>query len=137
MSVRRDIRRCALQTLYQLDVGRADDLDDVRSSLEGSPGDADAHQKGFDLGLIAWEFRQEADAAIAPVASDWPLHRQPPIDRNIMRLAYYEMFHGGTPPKVAIDEAIELAKEFGTEKSHQFINGVLDAILTKQQLSEH
>ena len=132
MSTRRDIRRCALQTLYQLDMGRAKDLDSVRESLHGSPGDETLHQKGYDLALLVWEFRDAADAAVSEHTPDWPTHRQPPIDRNLLRLAWYEMTHGGVPPKVAINEAIELAKEFGTEKSHQFINGVLDRLMRDQ-----
>ncbi len=70
----------------------------------------------------------EADHTVAELAPDWPTYRQPVVDRNILRLAYYEMIPGTTPPKVAINEAIELAKEFSTEKSPLFVNGVLDKI---------
>lgn len=132
MSTRRDVRRCALQTLYQLDMGRGEDLESLRASLHGSPGDETLHQKGYDLALLVWEFKDCADDAISEHTPDWPTHRQPPIDRNLLRLAWYEMAHGGTPAKVAINEAIELAKEFGTEKSHQFINGVLDRLMGAQ-----
>jgi N utilization substance protein B len=83
---------------------------------------------GFRLALQAWTRREEADAAVAAISSDWPTYRQPVIDRSILRLAYFEMAEGGTPPKVAINEAVELAKEFSTEKSPLFINGVLDKI---------
>ena len=69
-----------------------------------------------------------ADETVAPLTPDWPTHRQPLIDRNILRLAYYEITSGKTPPIVAIDEAIELAKEFGTPESPAFINGVLHKI---------
>jgi len=128
MGTKRDIRRCALQALYQFDAGRADTPDVVRTSLNESTGEEAAHDQGFDLAVHAWEHRAEADRAVAAVAPDWPTYRQPAIDRSILRLAYYEMVHGGTPPKVAINEAVELAREFSTEKSHLFVNGVLDKL---------
>ncbi len=56
------------------------------------------------------------------------MERMPAVDRNILRLAVYEMTHGGTPAPVAIDEALELARKFSSEESVQFVNGVLDAI---------
>jgi len=128
MSTPRDIRRCAVQALYQFDAGNADAPDVVRASLEESPGDAQSHDRGFDLAQKAWEKRQDADAAVALLAPDWPTHRQPVVDRCILRLAYYEMTAGKAPPKVIINEAVELAKEFSTDKSPTFINGVLDKI---------
>ena len=76
----------------------------------------------------AWAARETADKAVAALSPDWPTHRQPVVDRTILRLAHYEMTSGKTPPKVAINEAVELAKEFSTEKSPMFINGVLDKI---------
>jgi N utilization substance protein B len=124
----RDIRRCALQALYQFDSGAADRPDDVRASLEESPGDERAHADGFALACAAWEMREEADRSVAAITPDWPTHRQPVVDRNLLRLAYYEMASGRTPPKVVINEAVELAKEFSTERSPMFINGVLDKL---------
>ncbi|MHC4219598.1 MAG: 6,7-dimethyl-8-ribityllumazine synthase [Planctomycetota bacterium] len=123
----RDIRRCALQALYQFDAG-ASPAEAVRQSLDESPGNPDAHEKGYQLAVQAWAHREAADAAVAEISPDWPTYRQPAIDRSLLRLAYYEMAEGGTPPKVAINEAVELAKEFSTDKSPLFINGVLDKI---------
>jgi len=128
MGRQRDIRRCALQALYQFDQGMTDRPEIVRQTLAESPGGDDAHQAGFDLATLAWEFHAEADAVVRALAPDWPTHRQPVIDRSILRLAHYEMTRTDTPMKVAINEAVELAKEFSTEKSHLFINGVLDRI---------
>jgi len=128
MSTPRDIRRCAVQALYQFDAGSADSHEIVKASLDDSPGDEETHTRGFDLARRAWETRQLADAAVATLTPEWPTHRQPAVDRTILRLAYYEISSGKTPPKVAINEAIELAKEFSTEKSPMFINGVLDKI---------
>jgi len=123
----RDIRRCALQALYQLDVGNADEAT-IRESLAGSPGETKTHQKGFELALEAWGQHEQADAVVRDLAPDWPTYRQPVIDRCILRLAYFEMVTNRAPPKVVINEAVELAKEFSTDKSAKFVNGVLDKI---------
>lgn len=128
MATPREVRRCALQALYQLDASGAEDHDLVRAGLAGSPGGDAAQNKGFDLALEAWAARENADAAVAELSPDWPTHRQPVVDRSILRLAYYEITSGRTPPKVVINEAVELAREFSTDKSPLFINGVLDKI---------
>jgi N utilization substance protein B len=70
----------------------------------------------------------EIDAAIARHARNWRLERMAAVDRNVLRLAAYEILHGATPPAVAIDEAVELARRFGGERSPAFVNGILDAI---------
>lgn len=124
----REARACALQVLYQFDMVDVPDHKLVRESLEEAPGTELDHAHGFDLATLAWEFRAEADKAVEPLAPEWPTHRQPAIDRNLLRLAYYELTHGGVPGKVAINEAVELAKEFGGEKSPKFVNAVLDKL---------
>ena len=133
MARSRDIRRCALQALYQFDAGSADTPEIVRDSLAQSAGDDDVHEKGFELAVRAWALHEEADAVVAKLAPDWPTYRQPVVDRNILRLAYFEITRSDTPPKVAINEAVELAKEFSTQKSPLFINGVLDKIYKSQR----
>jgi len=70
----------------------------------------------------------ELDALIVKHAEHWRLERMPAVDRNILRLAAYELMHGGMPPAVVIDEALELARKFSGEESVQFVNGVLDAV---------
>lgn len=133
MSVSRDIRRCALQAMYQFDAGSEDSPGIVQESLAQSPGDAQTHKRGFDLARAAWDAREHADHDITAITPEWPMYRQPMLDRNILRLAHYEMTAGGTPAKVAINEAVELAKEFSTEKSPLFINGVLDRIYRRRR----
>lgn len=128
MSITRDMRRCAIQAMYQFDFGHTDSPDTVRASLDDSPGSNAARQAGFDLALRAWEHHADADTAITEFSPDWPVYRQPVIDRNILRLAHYEMLHTDNPPKLTINDAVELAREFSTEKSPAFINGVLDRI---------
>ena len=128
MSRNRDVRRCALQVLYQFDAGNTESPELVQESLAQGPGDDDTHRRGVELAEHAWRVREDADAATGALTPEWPTHRQPVVDRSILRLAYYEMVAGGTPPKVAINEAIELAKEFSTDRSPMFINGVLDKL---------
>lgn len=113
--------------MYQLDAG-AESTEAIRGSLDDSPGTDETRDLGLALAERAWADRDEADAAVAELAPDWPTHRQPAIDRNILRLAFHEMVSGFAPPKVVINEAVELAREFSTEKSPMFINGVLDKI---------
>lgn len=128
MTTARDLRRCALQALYQFDAVEDASREIVRESLGQSAGDDRTHEDGFRLACEAWSMRAEADAAVGALTPDWPTHRQPVVDRSILRLAYYEMVSGRTPPKVAINEAVELAREFSTERSPLFVNGVLDKI---------
>ena len=76
------------------------------------------------------DHREEIDAMIRGQADNWRLERMPPVDRNILRLAIYEMLYERETPKlVVVDEAIELAKKFGSEQSGRFINGLLDGLL--------
>ncbi len=127
MAASRDARRCAIQALYQFDAG-AQPGPTVRRSLDQSSGDTEAHEQGYTFAVNAWAVHDEADAVVAELTPDWPTHRQPVVDRSILRLAFYEMAHAGTPPKVVINEAVELAREFGTEKSPLFVNAVLDRV---------
>jgi len=110
------------------------EMDDEPADVAAEPGPA-LPKLGFDLATLAWEFRGEADAAVTPLVPDWPTHRQPVIDRSLFRLAWYEVVHGSVPPRVVIDEAIELAREFSTERSPSFINGVLDRLF-RERLAE-
>jgi transcription antitermination protein NusB len=131
----RDVRRCAVQALYQFEAGSADEPETVKATLAESPGDERTHNEGFNLAREAWNARSDADAAVARLTPEWPTHRQPIVDRSILRLAYYEMHSGRTPPKVVINEAVELARELSTEKSPSFINGVLDKIYRDSRLT--
>ncbi|MBX3374896.1 MAG: transcription antitermination factor NusB [Phycisphaeraceae bacterium] len=124
----RDARRCAIQALFQFDLSGTDDMDLVRASLADSGASESAQSAGFDLARATWDDRASADAVIAPLTPEWPLHRQPAVDRNILRLAWHEMVSGHAPPKVVINEAVEIAREFSTDRSPLFINGVLDRI---------
>jgi N utilization substance protein B len=140
-SEHRIVRRLALQAMYQLDARSTLDGDDIRQSLieeqlEEKPGEDESTVHGradraMILAQAAFQARKEADDLVRELAPTWPPERQPAIDRAIMRLAHHEMTSGVTPPKVAVNEAIELAKRFSTENSPAFINGLLDKALKR------
>jgi len=115
-----------MQALYQIDVRGEADREAVRESVRGDTDDRAAADEAYALAEAAWHSRKEADEKATALAPDWPTYRQPPVDRAILRLAWHEMASGRTPVKVAINEAVELAKAFCTEQSPAFINGVLD-----------
>ncbi|MEM9348511.1 MAG: transcription antitermination factor NusB [Planctomycetota bacterium] len=136
---RRDLRRLAMQVLYQLDMtspkhnpGHAPtvlpDRDELAEALDEEHDSLPTRKKAAELALVAWAEHEQADEKVATLSPDWPTHRQPPVDRAILRLAYFEMTSGHAPVKVAINEAVELAKQFGSEQSPPFINGVLDKL---------
>lgn len=132
MAQPREIRRLAFQALYQLDARAGRDAEEVRAWLDEDddfrPPERD---KAFELALGAWQHRAEADTATAELAPDWPAHRQAAVDRTILRMAHYEMTRGVAPPKAIINEAVELAKTFSTERSPAFVNALLDKILKR------
>ncbi|NBX32184.1 MAG: transcription antitermination protein NusB, partial [Planctomycetes bacterium] len=90
------------------------------------PGDV---ERGMALAALAWEFHDDADREIATLAREWPPHRQPVVDRNLLRLGWYELRQSSEPPRKVVSDAVELAKEFGTADSGKFVNGVLDKIM--------
>ena len=120
---RSDQRRDAVFACYQRDVtGRP---------LEELVEDSRPFTKELAAGVE--EHRDELDAAIARHARGWELDRIAPLDRNVMRVALYEMEHGEAPTEVAIDEAIEIAKEFCGADAPKFINGVLGAAARERE----
>ncbi|MBL9140540.1 MAG: transcription antitermination factor NusB [Phycisphaerae bacterium] len=122
-------RRCALQALYQMDASNSQDQGLVGVVADdGDAEDARAIERGMALAAAAWKFRNEADAQIAELAKEWPPYRQPIVDRNLLRLGWYELRHTEAPPRKVISDAVELAKEFGTVDSGKFVNAVLDRL---------
>jgi N utilization substance protein B len=82
-----------------------------------------------DLARGTWQARNRYDQLLAQAATDWSIARMPPVDRNILRLGLHELLEQpDTPPQVAINEAVELARRFGSEDSPGFVNGVLDGL---------
>jgi N utilization substance protein B len=128
MSRRSRARAVAFQVLYQDDLNprEAAESDEwIVKRLRGQDLIAFARQ------LVAGvrEHRAEIDAAIERTAANWSLRRMAATDRNVLRLGAYELLFGEAPPRVAIDEAVELAKRFGAAQSSQFVNGILDKVM--------
>jgi len=120
-----------MQVLYQIDVTGQTDARELAEALDDEHDTPEARAAAAAAGVKAWDRHPEYDALLTALAPDWPTHRQPPVDRAILRLACAEIASGVTPPKVAINEAVELAKQFGAEHSPAFINGVLDKAAKK------
>ncbi len=141
MSKPRDIRRLAFLALYQLDAQSDVDESEVRAAMEQSAEDLSTTfreqdlEKALKMAVGAFEGRRSSDTTVRDLAPSWPSHRQPAVDRAILRLAIHEMTTGITPPKVAIAEAVRLAKQYSTERSPAFVNGVLDKVYKAEKTS--
>lgn len=134
MPRRHQSRECALQVLYLIDAGGAETPAALRAYWADFPRDVDVRDYAEDLVNGVASRRPDLDAAIERRSLNWRVARMAIVDRNILRLAVYEMLYSpDIPSKVAIDEAIELAKRFGSEDSRAFVNGVLDGILSDQK----
>ncbi len=125
----RPLREQVLLLLCQFDAGNEDAAQITAHNFNEESGETnEPSKKARELAKTIWDDHATCDAHIAPFTPEWPLHRQPLLDRNILRLARHEIVSGMTPPVVAINEAVELAGIYSTEKSASFVNGVLDAI---------
>jgi len=126
-------RELAMQALYQLNVQGSELLERLYDDflVEAEKNDF-VRKLAFDWTREAWENIQQCDKLITDSTIRWQFSRLSPVDKSILRLAVYQLkFCPDIPPKVVINEAIELAKKFSTEKSGSFVNGVLDAVLKK------
>lgn len=136
MGARRKARELALQMLFQYDIsGNAPDMivstfEDLQKSKPNTREFATRIFRGTVDNLT------RIDDMIQKQAENWRLSRMAVVDRNIIRMSIYEFLHEADTPKlVIIDEAIEIAKKYGTQKSSQFINGILDGILKRYNLA--
>ena len=129
MGLRRQAREAALQILYLADIANLPG--DKAAKIIWAGSEAPPKSKNFadELARGALAHRPALDAVIAKVAENWEISRMAAIDRNILRLAAFELMHSlETPVSVVIDEAVEIAKKFSTPSSGPFVNGVLDGI---------
>ena len=136
MGARRKARELALQMLYQHDLSgnAADAIIGTFEDLQKSKANTREFAVRIFRGTI--ENLAQIDQMIVAQADNWRLERMAVVDRNIIRISVYEFLHESDTPKlVIIDEAIEIAKKFGTQKSSQFINGILDGILKRYNLA--
>jgi N utilization substance protein B len=129
MARRSRAREVAFQVLYQDDLNPPGDPTVDEALLKrrlGSPALVE-----FARGLIAGvhRHREQLDPLIERTAANWSLERMAGTERNILRLGAYEILHSDTPDRVAINEAVELAKRFGSAQSAQFVNGILDRLM--------
>jgi len=156
MGKRRRAREMAVQMLYQNELGGSPveeifgnfDLDSFLEEIETPAEDAggvasvasrahaeESFRRARELVAGTLEQKQRIDELIRLQADNWRLERMPTIDRNILRLAIFEMLSDQTVPRVVVvDEAVELAKKFGSEDSGRFVNGLLDGILNSRRL---
>ncbi len=129
MSQRRRSRGFALQVLYQLEINKQD-VQETLTQFQKTylpKGESDEFLERLVYGVL--EHRKEIDRLIKQYSKNWRLDRMSLIDRNILRLAIFELMHcEDIPPKVTLNEAIELGKRFGSEDSGRFVNGILDRI---------
>ncbi len=129
MGKRRRSRELALQVLYQLDITKQDAIKAIAQSRDhfSEKEERDGFAERIVLGVL--EHGQEIDRLIEQYSENWRLDRMSMIDRNILRMALFELLYcEDIPPKVTLDEAIELGKRYGSGDSGSFINGILDRI---------
>jgi transcription antitermination protein NusB len=136
MTRRSRAREIALQVLYQ---------DDLNPNNNPAVGDQLIQNRlraddlvTFARSLVAGvrKYRSELDPLLEKIAANWSLKRMSATDRNVLRLASFELLHTDTPGKAAIDEAVELAKRFGSAQSAQFVNGILDQVMHQKERNE-
>ena len=130
MSSRRRSRQRALQILFLWDARRQPVDDALNAYYNTLFSEEHPVRDAFVSELVHGTIQHlgDVDDRISRHAEHWRMERMPAVDRNILRLAVYEMTSGGTPAAVIIDEALELARKFSNEESVQFVNGVLDAV---------
>jgi len=136
MGARRKARELALQMLYQFDVSGnpPETITATFEELQKSKPNTREFATKILQGTV--DHLDKIDEMITAQADNWRLSRMAVVDRNIIRMSVYEfLYEDDTPKLVIIDEAIEIAKKFGTQKSSQFINGILDGILKKYNLA--
>ena len=136
VAARRKARTVALQVLYEVD--SVDHPWDQVSSryMKGNrlPKEAASFARGLVEGVLS--NRERIDGMISEFAPSWPISQLSVVDRNLLRLAIYElMIERTSPPKVVINETVELAKLFGSDSSFRFINGVLGSVVESEKLS--
>jgi N utilization substance protein B len=127
---RRLARQVAFQTLFQIDLANSDVETALEQRLDDAALDVDNQEYVKEVVRGVMQKLPALDAQISAVSKGWQVHRLGFVDRNILRLAIYEIvFMDEIPVRVAVNEAVELAKEFGDEESPKFINGLLGTVV--------
>jgi N utilization substance protein B len=131
-NVRHRARIVAMQVLYELDVTNHDSAAVLERRLEDEALPRDATEFARRLVQGSWDRRSYLDEVIAQAAPNWPLHQMPAIEKAILRIALWELLLNQSEPapsKAVINEAVELAKHFGSDNSGRFVNGVLGTVV--------
>jgi len=137
MERRRESRQVVLQLLCQSDANPDCTAYTAREMLEEELKHSDAREFAWQLYTGALSTRDEIDARIQAVADNWRMSRMALTDRNVLRMGVYEMSRLGTPPAIVLDECIEIAKAYGSEKSGEFVNGILDQLIPQEVQAEN
>lgn len=130
MRQRTEARECALKILYAIEIRKESPEECIRNFWDNQPPATDIVRTFSDF-LVEGVYKNkgEIDAVISKYAKNWQIQRMAAIDRNILRIATFELlFVDDIPPKVSINEAIEIAKKYGDKDSGKFVNGILDKI---------
>ena len=131
---RREARQAALQFLYQLEIQKGENLDQLESFLDEYCPGHQARQRAGELIKSTWVQIKSIDEMIASASTHWNLERINPVDLSNLRLGVYQLCYcPQIPPGAVINESVELAKQFSTSRAYGFINGILDTIRRKQQ----
>jgi N utilization substance protein B len=131
---RRHARMIALQALYELDMTKHTPEYALGCRLKEHPLPRAGIAFAFELVEGVLDNRPRIDRLLGELAPEWPVEQIAVLDRNILRVAIYEILYAtDTPPKVAINEAVELAKLFGSDSSPRFVNGVLGTLVNRRR----
>ncbi|MFY9254954.1 MAG: transcription antitermination factor NusB [Fuerstiella sp.] len=131
MPRRSDARKSVLQMLFLVDQNPDADLHWIRNSIEEQLDDEVLIDFAWSLFTGVRENREAIDERITAVSDHWKIERMAPTDRNVIRIGIFEIDRIGTPAAVVLNEAVELAREFGTEHSSSFVNGILDKLASQ------
>lgn len=126
---RSDARKCVLQMLYLVDQNSDADVHWIRSSMQEELGEDALFGFAWSLFSGIRENQSSIDQRISSVANNWRVDRMAPTDRNVIRMGIHEIEELETPAAVVMNESVELAREFGTENSSSFVNGILDKLV--------
>ncbi len=132
MSTRSRAREVALQALFQEDLNPRDSRDQLAPFVESRLQSDELREFATSLVLGVLRNQTELDALLAEKADNWSLSRMAATDRNVLRLGAFEIRYADTPDRVAINEAVELAKRYGSKQSSQFVNGILDKLIERE-----
>lgn len=133
LSRRHQARETVLQMLYQKDLNPDVTIEDIRAMIQEQISDEETARFAWRLFAGVMESRVAIDSQIESTAANWSLSRMAPTDRNAIRLGAFELLYTDTPPRVVIDEALELAKTYGGPNSGSFVNGILDRLIPEEK----